>query len=252
MVSQDSRPSHQSDLCGGYLYVGHAKPAILNDHFAHDAFDGKLIVRFDDTNPAKEKQGFDEAILHDLDLLGIKPDQTTYTSDYFSRLYGIAEKMIRDGHAYADDNEPEAIIAERRQGLPSKRRDRPCEESLAMFNEMYTGTPLGGKHCIRARIKFDSINLTLREPIINRFHGQKNMQSNLLESSIIPHERTGLTWRIYPTYDFACPVVDSIEGVTHALRASDYAERNEQYAWFLNTLGLRQVHLWSFARTSFT
>lgn len=158
--------------------------------------------------------------------------------------------MIRDGNAYADDTDPEELTVEKRQGLPSKRRDRPAEESLAMFKEMYAGTPLGKKHCIRARIKFDSLNGALRDPVIYRFPHAKDAQGNRLDKHIA-HHRTGWTWKIYPTYDFACPVVDSIERVTHALRTTEYADRNEQYTWFLNALGLRHVHLWDFARISF-
>ncbi|KAG6357056.1 hypothetical protein INS49_014933 [Diaporthe citri] len=225
----------------GYLHIGHAKAAFLNDFFAHNAYDGKLIVRFDDTNPAKEKQEFEEAILQDLGLLGIQPDQVTYTSDHFSQLCEIAEQMIRDGNAYADDNDPEALTAEKKQRLPSRRRDRPADESLAMFKEMRAGTPLGKQHCPRARIKFDSLNGALRDPAIYRFP----------HTARVAHHRTGWAWNIYPTYDFACPVVDSIEGVTHALRTTEYADRNEQYHWFLGALGLRPVHLWDFARISF-
>lgn len=249
-VLQSQASDNISDLYSGYLHIGHAKAAFLNDYFAHQAFDGKLIVRFDDTNPAKEKQEFEESILHDLGLLGIRPDQVTYTSDHFSRLYDIAEQMIRDGNAYADDNEPEAMTAEKRQGLPSKRRDRPVEESLAMFKEMHAGTPLGKKHCIRARIKFDSLNGALRDPVIYRFPHAKDAHGNRSDRAIA-HHRTGWTWKIYPTYDFACPVVDSIEGVTHALRTTEYADRNEQYNWFLEALHLRPVYLWDFARISF-
>lgn len=115
------------------------------------------------------------------------------------------------------------------QGLPSRRRDRPSEESIAIFREMQAGTPLGRKYCIRARIKFDSKNVTLRDPIIYQFYGSKGAQGDILDSTM-SHHRTGSTWNIYPTYDFACPIIDSIESVTHALRASEYAERNEQYA----------------------
>jgi glutamyl-tRNA synthetase len=108
------------------LHIGHAKAAFLNDHFAHEAFNGKLIVRFDDTNPAKEKQEFEDSIIHDLHLLGIKPDRVTYTSDYFQHLYEICERMIADGNAYADDTDPKVQREDRLNRLPSKRRDRPA------------------------------------------------------------------------------------------------------------------------------
>lgn len=158
--------------------------------------------------------------------------------------------MIRDGNAYADDNDPEALTAEKKQRLPSRRRDRPADESLAMFKEMRAGTPLCKKHCLRARIRFDSLNGALRDPVIYRFPHVKDAHGNRSDRAIA-HHRTGSAWNIYPTYDFACPVVDSIEGVTHALRTTEYADRNEQYQWFLDALGLRPVHLWDFARISF-
>lgn len=113
-----------------------------------------------------------------------------------------------------------------------------------MFREMKNGTDLGRKHCIRARIQFDSSNGSMRDPVIYRF-------PNFKDKEPAPHHRTGWSWNIYPTYDFACPVVDSIEGVTHALRTTEYADRNEQYHWFLETLKIRKVNLWEFARINF-
>ena len=228
----------------GYLHIGHAKAALLNDYFAHDAFDGKMIVRFDDTNPSKEKQEFEDAIIHDLHLMGIKTDQVTHTSDYFQQLYDACEQLIRDGKAYADDTDHEVQSADRKNRLASKRRDRPAEESLAMFREMKEGTELGKKHCIRARIAYDSSNGAMRDPVIYRF-------PNFKEKEPHPHHRTGWTWKIYPTYDFACPVVDSMEGVTHALRTTEYADRNDQYDWFLDACKVRKVYIWDFARINF-
>ncbi|KAH6847686.1 tRNA synthetases class I, catalytic domain-containing protein [Chaetomium sp. MPI-CAGE-AT-0009] len=234
----------------GYLHIGHAKAAFLNDYFAHEAFDGKLIARFDDTNPAKEKQEFEDSILEDLQLLGIKPDRVTYTSDYFRQLYEICQRMIAERNAYADDTDPEVQKEERRIRLPSKRRDRPSDESLAIFKEMKDGTAFGKKHCIRARIAFDSANGAMRDPVIYRFPKFESREEGE-EPKSLPHHRTGWEWNIYPTYDFACPVVDSIEGVTHALRTTEYADRNAQYQWFLETLTLRPVELWDFARINF-
>ncbi len=176
-----------------------------------------------------------------MELLNIKPEQVTYTSDYFQKLYDLAVQMIKEGKAYADDTDPEIQKEDRKNRLPSKRRDRPAEESVAIFEEMKNGTDLGRKHCIRARIFFDSPNGALRDPVIYRFPNFKDKEPT-------PHHRTGWTWNIYPTYDFACPAVDSIEGVTHALRTTEYADRNDQYAWFLEALHLRKVHLWDFAR----
>lgn len=149
--------------------------------------------------------------------------------------------MIAAGNAYADDTDPNVQKEERRIRLPSKRRDRPAAESLAIFKEMKDGTDFGKKHCIRARITFDSTNGAMRDPVVYRFPKFKSEDGE--EPISLPHHRTGWEWNIYPTYDFACPVVDSIEGVTHALRTTEYADRNAQYQWFLETLGLRPVQL---------
>ncbi|KAK3374859.1 hypothetical protein B0H63DRAFT_496225 [Podospora didyma] len=180
----------------GYLHIGHAKAAFLDDYFAHDAFKGKLIVRFDDTNPTKEKQ---------------EPED-----DYFQQLYDISEQMIRDGNAYIDDTDPDTSKEYRRNRLPNPRRNRSPEESVAIH------------HCIRAKMLFDSLNGTMRDPAIYRF---PNFQDNKPQ----PHHRTGWTWNIYPTYDYVCPVIDSLEG----------------YCWFQDALRLRRVHLWEYARLCF-
>ncbi|KAF5131284.1 putative glutamate--tRNA ligase, cytoplasmic [Metarhizium anisopliae] len=229
----------------GYLHIGHAKAAFLNDYFAHDAFPGSLILRFDDTNPTRENQEFEDSILHDLGLLGIKTQRVTYTSDYFEKLYDLCCQLISDGNAYAEDTDSKIQKDNRRDRLPSKRRDRPASESLAIFKEMREGTEFGKGHCIRARIAFDSSNGSMRDPIIYRFPSWD------AENGPRPHHRTGWDWNIYPTYDFACPLVDSIEGVTHALRTTKYSDRNEQYYWFLRALKLRPVYLWDFARINF-
>ncbi|KAF4121996.1 glutamyl-tRNA synthetase [Geosmithia morbida] len=228
----------------GYMHIGHTKAALLNDYFANVAFDGKMILRFDDTNPSKEKQEYEDSIIKDTESLGVKIDRVTHTSDYFQEIYEAGEKLIRSGGAYADDTDPEVQKEDRMNRKPSKCRDRPVEESLAMFKEMREGTELGRKHCIRARIAYDSSNGAMRDPIIYRFPNWQGKEP-------APHHRTGWTWNIYPTYDFACPVVDSLEGVTHALRTTEYAERNEQYHWFLNALDIRRVNLWEFARINF-
>lgn len=230
----------------GYLHIGHAKAAILNDYFAHEAYQGKLVVRFDDTNPVTESKEFESSILSDLELLGIRADQVTYISNYFEQLKKYAEQMILDGNAYADDTPASDLADQRGQRLPSRCRDRSVGDSIALFKEMVAGTHTGRRHCLRARIKFDSLNGALRDPIIYR-----SPNYNTVHNKEHPHHRTGWDWKIYPTYDFACPVVDALEGVTHALRTTEYTDRNEQYQWFLDALGLRQVHIWDFARINF-
>ena len=222
----------------GYLHIGHAKAAVLNQYFAN-AYHGKLIIRFDDTNPSKEKTEFQDSIIEDLRLLGIKGDRITYSSDYFQEMYDLAVKMIKEGKAYCDDTPLEKMRAERMDGLKSERRDRTVEENLKIFTEeMKNGTEEGLKNCLRAKIDCTALNKTLRDPVIYR-------------CNLTPHHRTGSEWKIYPTYDFCVPIVDALEGVTHALRTIEYRDRNAQYEWMLNALGLRKVHIWDFARVNF-
>ncbi|BCS27585.1 glutamate--tRNA ligase GUS1 [Aspergillus puulaauensis] len=222
----------------GYLHIGHAKAALLNDYFAHEKYKGTLLVRFDDTNPSNEKQEFQDAILEDLALMGIKPDKTSYSSDYFDELHQYAVQIIKDGNAYADDTDKETMASQRMNGEPSKRRDATVEENLAQFEEMNKGTEEGARWCIRAKMSVDNPNKAMRDPVIYRCNPS-------------PHHRTGTKYKAYPTYDFCCPIIDSMEGVTHALRTIEYRDRNPQYQWFLDTLKLRDVQIWDFARMNF-
>ncbi|KAI9744376.1 MAG: hypothetical protein M1818_001905 [Claussenomyces sp. TS43310] len=222
----------------GYLHIGHAKAALLNDYFAHELYKGTLLLRFDDTNPSKEKQEYQDAIIEDLALMGITPDKTSYTSDFLQVLYEYCIRMIKEGHAYADDTEQEKMRDERFKGIASERRERSVDENLAIFEEMRLGSEIGQKNAIRAKISVDNPNKAMRDPVIYR-------------CNLLPHHRTGTAWKMYPTYDFAIPLVDSLEGVTHALRTTEYADRNDQYQWFIDTLKLRQVHIWDFARMNF-
>lgn len=222
----------------GYLHVGHAKAAILNQYFARK-YKGKLIIRFDDTNPSKEKVEFEDSIIEDLALLGIKADATSHTSDYFDELYRLAITLIKQGDAYADDTLQEEMRAQRMDGIASARREATIEENMERFAEMMTGSEEGKKWCLRAKMSVDNPNKAMRDPVIYRV----NVGT--------PHHRTGTTWKVYPTYDFACPVVDSLEGVTHALRTNEYRDRNPQYAWMLEKLHLRSVNIWDFGRLNF-
>ncbi|KAI6888135.1 glutamyl-tRNA synthetase-like protein [Hortaea werneckii] len=204
----------------GYLHIGHAKAALLNEHFAHAQPGGKLICRFDDTNPSKESQEFQDSILFDLKLMDVVPDVTSYSSDYFQAMYELASKLIWAGKAFADDSELGKGDQDRRNRLPSKRRDLSIEETLAHFAEMKEGTAEGQRWCLRARIAYDHPNGTMRDPVIYRC----NLQ---------PHHRTGETWKTYPTYD------------------SEYRDRNAQYEWMQRALGLRAVTIWDFLRMNF-
>ena len=221
----------------GYLHIGHAKAAMLNEYFARK-YGGKLIVRFDDTNPTKETCEFENSILEDLQTMGIKGDIVTHTSDYFEQLLDLAAAMIKEGKAYADDTPQEQMGEQRSARLPSACRDNSPEESLRRLEEMRAGSEEGRRNCIRAKIAYDALNGALRDPV-------------MLRCNLTPHHRTGTAFRVYPTYDFACPVVDSIEGVTHALRTIEYHDRDEQYAWFQSAMNLRQVHIWDYSRLNF-
>jgi glutamyl-tRNA synthetase len=222
----------------GYLHIGHAKAALLNDYFAHERYKGTMLVRFDDTNPSKEKAEFQDAIIEDLELMGITPDKTSFTSDYFDELYNYCIQMIKEGNAYADDTDQETMRAERMDGIASKRRNASVADNLAHFEQMKAGTEDGHRWCIRAKISPDNPNKAMRDPVIYRCNPT-------------PHHRTGTKWKIYPTYDFCCPIVDSMEGITHALRTIEYRDRNPQYDWMINALKLRKVHIWDFARMNF-
>ncbi|KAI9892205.1 MAG: hypothetical protein M1814_001664 [Vezdaea aestivalis] len=222
----------------GYLHIGHAKAALLNDYFAHEKYKGTLLVRFDDTNPSKEKEEFQDAIIEDLKLMGIVPDKTSFTSDYFEELAEYCVEMIKAGKAYADDTDQLTMKDQRWNGIASNRRERSAEESLSVFEEMVKGSEEGLRNCIRAKISIDNPNKAMRDPVIYR-------------CNLDPHHRTGTHWKAYPTYDFCCPIVDSKEGVTHALRTNEYRDRNPQYQWMLDALNLRKVHIWDFARMNF-
>jgi len=209
----------------GYLHIGHAKAALLNQHYQL-AFNGRLIMRFDDTNPAKEKEDFEKVILEDIELLKIKPDIFTYTSDYFDKMLDICENiMLKKGLAYVDDTEADQMRLEREQRVESVNRNNSIEKNLEMWKEMVLGSEIGQKCCVRAKIDMQSANGCLRDPTIYRCKPES-------------HPRTLDKYKVYPTYDFACPIVDSLEGVTHCLRTTEYVDRDQQFYWFCDVLKL--------------
>ncbi|XP_074805340.1 bifunctional glutamate/proline--tRNA ligase isoform X4 [Natator depressus] len=218
----------------GYLHIGHAKAALLNQHYQVN-FKGKLIMRFDDTNPEKEKEDFEKVILDDVAMLHIKPDQFTYTSDHFETIIKYAEKLIQEGKAYVDDTPAEQMKMEREQRIESKHRNNSVEKNLQMWEEMKKGTECGQMCCLRAKIDMNSNNGCMRDPTLYRCKNQ-------------PHPRTASNYNVYPTYDFACPIVDSIEGVTHALRTTEYHDRDEQFYWIIEALGIRKPYIWEYSR----
>ncbi|KAH9378226.1 hypothetical protein HPB48_011246 [Haemaphysalis longicornis] len=218
----------------GYLHVGHAKAALLNQYY-QQAFKGKLIMRFDDTNPEKEKEDFEKVILDDVKKLEITPDRFTFTSDYFELLLQKCEELLKKGLAYVDDTDAETMKAEREQRVESKNRANSVEKNLEMWEEMKKGSERGLKCCVRAKIDMNSNNGCMRDPALYR-------------CKVMDHPRTGSKYKVYPTYDFACPIVDSIEGVTHALRTTEYHDRDEQFFWVLDSLGMRKPHIYEYSR----
>lgn len=221
----------------GYLHIGHAKACMLNHYYAR-LYHGKLIVRFDDTNPSKEKMEFEQSILHDLKKLDIVPDQVTYTSDSFELLIQYAKKLIEKGLAYMDNTAQEQMRQERMDGINSINRDTSIDTNLKLFEKLLVNDSSAANYCLRAKIDMQAKNKTLRDPVIFRVNEAL-------------HHRTGNRYKAYPTYDFACPIVDSVEGVTHALRTTEYNDRDAQYQWFLKVLELRLVKIHGFARMNF-
>jgi len=223
----------------GYLHIGHAKAAMLNNHYARH-YKGKLILRFDDTNPSKEKMEFAESIEKDLGTLQIFPDKKSHTSDYFDQLQKLMEKLIKDGKAYVDDTEVDKMRQERDAGVESCRRNQKVDQNLKLWQEMLAGSEEGLKCCVRGKLDMQSKNKCLRDPVFYRC------------KTDTPHPRFGTKYKAYPTYDFACPCVDAIEGVTHALRTIEYKDRDEMYKWVLEATGSRHVELVEFSKTQFS
>ncbi|XP_012532883.1 bifunctional glutamate/proline--tRNA ligase [Monomorium pharaonis] len=222
----------------GYLHIGHAKAALLNQYYA-EAFQGQFIMRFDDTNPAKESLEFEEAILEDLKLLQIKPDRFTYTSDYFEQIQEYCTTLIKKGDAYVDGTPANLMKEQRDQRLKSNYRDNSIDENLALWEEMKRGTQKGQQYCVRAKIDYQSVNGCLRDPTIYRCKPE-------------PHPRTENKYKVYPTYDFACPIVDAVENVTHTLRTTEYHDRDAQFYWIIEALGLRRPYIWEYSRLNMT
>ncbi|MEM9683388.1 MAG: glutamine--tRNA ligase/YqeY domain fusion protein [Pseudomonadota bacterium] len=211
----------------GYLHIGHAKSICLNFGIAAE-FGGRCHLRFDDTNPAKEEQEYIDAIKTDVHWLGFDwGDHLHHASDYFEQLYDWAETLIRDGKAYVDDLSADEMREYRgtltEPGRNSPFRDRPADESLDLFRRMRAGEFPDGARALRAKIDMSSGNINLRDPVLYRIvHA--------------PHPRTGDSWCIYPTYDFAHGQSDAIEGVTHSLCTLEFEDHRPLYDWFIENL----------------
>ena len=211
----------------GYLHIGHAKSIHLNFGLARE-FGGLCNLRFDDTNPAAEDIEYVDAIQADVRWLGFDwQDRLYYASDYFERLYGYAEYLIEHGHAYVDDLTTEQIGQFRgtltEPGRPSPNCDRPAAQSLELFRAMRAGQFPDGAHVLRAKIDMASPNMNLRDPVLYRIKREA-------------HHRTGDAWCIYPMYDYAHPVSDAIEGITHSICTLEFEDHRPFYDWVLDHL----------------
>ncbi|KAK1578080.1 hypothetical protein Q3G72_027355 [Acer saccharum] len=191
----------------GYLHIGHSKAALLNQYFAQ-RYQGQLIVRFDDTNPAKESNEFVDNLLKDIETLGIKYEAVTYTSDYFPDLMEMAETLIRRGKAYVDDTPHEQMQRERLVGIESKCRNNSVEENMKLWKEMIVGSQRGLQCCLRGKYEIVEGN-------------DRGIQTNLFEIQ---------------------------QGISHALRSSEYHDRNAQYCRIQEDMGMRKVHIYEFSR----
>jgi glutaminyl-tRNA synthetase len=212
----------------GYLHIGHAKSICLNFGLARD-YGGHCHMRFDDTNPVKEDQEYVDAILEAVRWLGFDwrhgaEENLYYASDYFDWLYRFAEYLVAAGHAYVDSQDADAIRAGRgtltQPGTASPFRDRPAAQSLALLREMRAGEHADGAHVLRARIDMASPNMNLRDPVLYRIR-------------FAEHHRTGDRWCIYPMYDYAHPLSDALENITHSICTLEFEDHRPLYDWLL-------------------
>ncbi|HEX9045319.1 MAG TPA: glutamine--tRNA ligase/YqeY domain fusion protein [Candidatus Limnocylindrales bacterium] len=228
----------------GYLHIGHAKSICLNFGVAGE-FGGRCHLRFDDTNPEKEEQEYIDAIERDVRWLGFDwGEHLHHASDYFEQLYTWAVELIRAGRAYVDDLTADEIREHRgtltEPGRDSPYRDRPIEENLDLFARMRAGEFPNGARVLRARVDMASPNINLRDPVLYRIvHAE--------------HPRTGDTWCVYPTYDFAHGQSDAIEGVTHSLCTLEFEAHRPLYDWLIESLPVpSHPHQYEFARLNLT
>jgi len=210
----------------GYLHIGHAK-AICLDFGIAEKYGGVCNLRFDDTNPTKENMEYVDAIMEDIKWLGFQWKNVYYASDYFQQLWDFAVELIKEGKAYVDEQTPEEIAAQKgtptTPGTNSPYRDRPIEESLALFNKMNSGELEEGSMVLRAKIDMASPNMHFRDPLIYR----------IVKT---PHHRTGEKWKAYPLYDFAHGQSDFFEGVTHSLCTLEFVSHRALYDLFIDWL----------------
>src|SRR5687768_14213111 len=235
IVEEDLRSGKHKEIVtrfppepNGYLHIGHAKSICLNFGVALD-YGGRCNLRFDDTNPEKEEAEFARAIVEDVNWLGFAPaggGEPLHASDYFDRLYEWAEYLIAHGHAYVDSLTAEEMREYRgtltEPGKDSPYRNRGVEENLDLFRRMRAGEFPDGAHVLRAKIDMASPNINMRDPVLYRIRHED-------------HHRTGDKWAIYPMYDYAHPLSDAIEGITHSLCTLEFEDHRPLYDWLVET-----------------
>lgn len=218
----------------GFMHIGHAKAAIIGSEYAK-LYKGKFIMRFDDTNPSAEKKEYYQAFLDAFEWLKIKPDSVRNSSDDMGRYYDLAEKMIRLGRAYVCTCTKDEMKNRRARGEACEHRFRPIEENLSLWLKMVMKEIQKSEATLRFKGDMSSLNTTMRDPVLFRIiHA--------------PHPLLGDKYAVWPTYDFAGPVEDSLDGVTHALRSKEYELRDEQYHAILQSLKLREPTIIEFSR----
>jgi len=227
----------------GYLHIGHAKSICLNFGIAEE-YKGLCNLRFDDTNPSKEEEEYVQSIIEDVRWLGFDwEDRLFFASDYFDQMYEYVVQLVKAGKAYVDDLNAEEISERRgtltRPGRDSPYRDRPVEENLNLLERMKAGEFADGVKVLRAKIDMTHPNLNMRDPVIYR----------VLKAS---HHRTGDKWCIYPMYDWAHGLEDSIEGITHSICTLEFENHRPLYDWFLDNLGAYHPQQIEFARLNLT
>jgi glutaminyl-tRNA synthetase len=226
----------------GYLHIGHAKAICVDFGLARE-FGGTCNLRFDDTNPTTEDVEYVEAIQDDIRWLGFAWSNLYYASDYFERLYELAIKLIEKGRAYADSLSEEEIRDYRgdfyKKGRPSPFRDRPVAENLDLFRRMRAGEFPEGAHVLRAKIDLETQNMNLRDPLLYRIR-------------YAPHHRTGKTWCIYPMYDYAHPLSDAMERITHSICTLEFEAHRPLYDWFIRETEVFPSQQIEFARLNLT
>lgn len=218
----------------GYLHIGHAKAMFVDFGLAKER-GGCCYLRYDDTNPEAEKKEYIDHIEEIVHWMGWEPFKITYTSDYFQELYELAVELIKRGHAYVDHQTPEEIKEYREKKMNSPWRDRPIAESLKLFEDMRNGRIEEGKATLRMKQDMQSNNFNMYDLIAYRI-------------KFTPHPHAGDKWCIYPSYDYAHCIVDSIENITHSLCTLEFETRRASYYWLLHVLGLYQPYVWEYSR----